>query len=669
MGKIRVVNLMGMTFLSSVLFTNVSDMKAFAEEGTALKIESHSTANTVASGVAGTVSWKLYSDGRFVLGEGILNDETPWYKYSNLIDSIEFTGKVTLPKDCNYFFYSMPYLEKIIGLNNLDGKKVENVQYMFFDLPSLKEVDFSNFDVGQTESLSEMFVSLDELKVLKLNNWKNSNVTSTRNMFLSSPLLEKIELKGFNTSKVKEMAGMFQDLTSLKSLDLTSFNTKNVESMAAMFYDTNSLTTLNLPDGFIGSKNIDVSSMFKGTKKLKKLNLSNTNSSNVLYMDSMFQEAESIVSLNLSSFNTSKVINMSSMFQDMTALTDLNISNFETSNVEEFVDMFNNVSKIKNLDLSHFNTIKAQNMNSMLNNMDSLLKLNISNFNTRNSLPYVYDFLSSKSLKEISLGKYSLINLNLLKNTHPDFNDKWVGKNSGKVFNSTNEFIQFVNSNDTKNMADTYNLSKQVRPEVVFNYSYNIPSKTIVQKNDESKIDRIIPKRNGYRFIDWYRDKELTKKYNFNTIVKTNLNLFAKWTKVNKVSFDSNGGSKINYTQVDNKSLLIAPKSPTKKGYKFLGWHTDSKLTKKYNFNSKVTKNITLYAKWQRVYTVTFNSNKGSKVTNQTILSSNKVKQPTTPTKKGYKFVGWYTDSKLTKKYNFNNKVIKNVTLYAKWKK
>ena len=42
------------------------------------------------------------------------------------------------------------------------------------------------------------------------------------------------------------------------------------------------------------------------------------------------------------------------------------------------------------------------------------------------------------------------------------------------------------------------------------------------------------------------------------------------------------------------------PADPTRSGYKFLGWYTDSKYTESYDFSAKITDDITLYAKWAK---------------------------------------------------------------------
>ena len=65
-------------------------------------------------------------------------------------------------------------------------------------------------------------------------------------------------------------------------------------------------------------------------------------------------------------------------------------------------------------------------------------------------------------------------------------------------------------------------------------------------------------------------------------------------------------------------------------------------------------------------YTVKFDTNGGSSVSSATVTKNAKVAEPNTPEKDGYTFGGWYTDKEFA---DFESKVTKNVTLYAKWDK
>lgn len=70
-----------------------------------------------------------------------------------------------------------------------------------------------------------------------------------------------------------------------------------------------------------------------------------------------------------------------------------------------------------------------------------------------------------------------------------------------------------------------------------------------------------------------------------------------------------------------------------------------------------------------RVYTVNFKSNGGSSVSKQYVQYNKVIKKPSNPKRSKYTFVGWYSDSKLTKAWDFNTKITSGKTLYAKWKK
>ena len=67
-------------------------------------------------------------------------------------------------------------------------------------------------------------------------------------------------------------------------------------------------------------------------------------------------------------------------------------------------------------------------------------------------------------------------------------------------------------------------------------------------------------------------------------------------------------------------------------------------------------------------YTVTFETDGGSKPGSVTVAKDKTLAAPAAPTKDGYTFDGWYTDKELKTAYDFAAKVTKNFTLYAKWR-
>ena len=65
------------------------------------------------------------------------------------------------------------------------------------------------------------------------------------------------------------------------------------------------------------------------------------------------------------------------------------------------------------------------------------------------------------------------------------------------------------------------------------------------------------------------------------------------------VKFDSRLGSSVAEQTVEAGNKVTKPANPTRAGYKFVNWYTDKNYTKVFDFNTKVTSDLTLYAKWE----------------------------------------------------------------------
>lgn len=138
------------------------------------------------------------------------------------------------------------------------------------------------------------------------------------------------------------------------------------------------------------------------------------------------------------------------------------------------------------------------------------------------------------------------------------------------------------------------------------------------------------------------------------------------------VTYNTDGGTEIEPVTVTDGGTITEPTAPTKDGYNFSGWYSDSGLTTLYDFNTAVTSDITLYAKWIEIpvttYTVTFETNGGSSVAPQTITEGDYVVEPSNPTKSGNTFDDWYKEDTFITAWNFEtDTVTADITLYAKW--
>ena len=123
------------------------------------------------------------------------------------------------------------------------------------------------------------------------------------------------------------------------------------------------------------------------------------------------------------------------------------------------------------------------------------------------------------------------------------------------------------------------------------------------------------------------------------------------------VTFQSEGGSEV-ASQIRANTPADQPADPTKEGYTFIGWYNGES---EWNFETPVTADLTLTAKWQiNRYTITFDTAGGSEVPSITQDYGTAITPPAAPTRTGYTFAGWDRERPTTMP-------AENITLTARW--
>lgn len=235
--------------------------------------------------------------------------------------------------------------------------------------------------------------------------------------------------------------------------------------------------------------------------------------------------------------------------------------------------------------------------------------------------------------------------------------------------------------NDSSNDS-TFGESSSGQEEVIegvhkVTFETNGGSMVLAQEVDhKARLNKVEdPTKSGYIFGGWYTDENLTEK--FNVLVKRiteDMTLYAKWTSVDftgyTVTFNTDGGTNIENQTIEEDGYVTKPEDPEKKGFFFDNWYIDELCTTVYNFSrDKVTSNITIYAKWLKAVTVTFETNGGSAIASQTIVEGQKVNKPDAPKKENIVFDRWYADAACTVEFDFNSAITQDVTIYAGWLK
>ena len=138
------------------------------------------------------------------------------------------------------------------------------------------------------------------------------------------------------------------------------------------------------------------------------------------------------------------------------------------------------------------------------------------------------------------------------------------------------------------------------------------------------------PSKTGYTFVGW--DKKIPT-----AMPAENITIKAQW-KANSytITFDTDGGSEISSITQDYGSEITAPANPSKTGYTFVGW--DKEIP-----TAMLAENITIKAQWKaNSYTITFDTDGGSKVESKTLSWNDKVLDGVAePIRNGYSFIGW----------------------------
>ncbi|HAC4846982.1 TPA_asm: BspA family leucine-rich repeat surface protein [Listeria monocytogenes] len=621
------------------------------------------------------------------------------------IKSIVFEGQVVASGSLYNLFYRCANLTSL-DLSDLDTSQVTNMSYMFSYASGLTSLDLSDLDTSQVTDMSGMIRNASGLTSLDLSDLDTSQVTDMSSMF-SNLTLTSLDLSDLDTSQVTDMHDMFSGSQGLTSLDLSNLDTSQVTDMHDMFGGASGLTSLDLSN-LDTSQVTDMSDMFSYATGLTSLNMSDLDTSQVTNMKQMFSSARSLTSLDLSDLDTSQVTDMSYMFANTEGLTSLDVSNFDTSQVTKMYGMFYYTFGLTSLDVSNFDTSKVTEMYFMFYN-SGLTALDLSSFDTSNVTEMSGIFNGTAQLKELTLGKGNSFSNTALPDIPEtaDYTGKWQNVDAasgGTVDRPKGSFvgtsIELMTQYDGSTMADTYVWQPVLAPVVV-----NVKDSTVMQGDTWNASDNFLDATddagNPVSFqgitvsgsVDTTQPGVYKVDYSYDGTTSTATIAVLETMPESWINFIVDGtnvraipGSLLSNAEWDLTTGLWAgwnpgtikvptdklPSAPVKEGYTFKGWQDttgtivdfstleiDLNSTTEFNFIAGYEKNT---------YNVTFNVD--GRQEQQTVLFDELISEPTTPTKDGYLFTGWYDSPTGGDKWDFSTDKMpaKNVELYAHFK-
>lgn len=111
----------------------------------------------------------------------------------------------------------------------------------------------------------------------------------------------------------------------------------------------------------------------------------------------------------------------------------------------------------------------------------------------------------------------------------------------------------------------------------------------------------IIPTVEGFTFDGWYADENRTIEFDFTKPIKSNTTVYAKWTANDyEVSFITEHSDAPASQNVKYNGTAKDPGKLSAEGYTFIGWYTDATYSTKFDFNTPITGDTKVYAKWEK---------------------------------------------------------------------
>jgi len=188
--------------------------------------------------------------------------------------------------------------------------------------------------------------------------------------------------------------------------------------------------------------------------------------------------------------------------------------------------------------------------------------------------------------------------------------------------------------------AVTSNLELTAKWDAYFTVTFNTGTDESIGsqkvKTDGKAVKPADPVKEGFVFKGWVTT---SGEYDFDQVVTSNLVLTAKWNALYTVGF-MNTVEPIASQTVEANAKAEKPADPVKEGFVFEYWTLNNK---EFNFNSEITGNTVLIAKWAQVFTVTFKAN-GEVISTQQVKEGDDAVAPEEsllPTITGQEFTGW----------------------------
>ena len=232
-------------------------------------------------------------------------------------------------------FYPLKQVLETINLShsNISGStSLNNLQYLFDSMTNLKSVDLSYANVTKVTRMYRMFNDCSNLINVNLTGLDTQEITTINYMFSGCSSLEKIDMNNFGGNKLQTAEYVFNSCTNLKEVNMKNFNFGLFNNVPVLFSNSN-LEKIDLSNAKF---NTSMSQLFYGLNKLKIVNLSGIDTTNITNMQGMFKDCTSLQIIYVSNtWNTSNVTDSTDMFNNCTSLIGGNGTVFDSTKTDK----------------------------------------------------------------------------------------------------------------------------------------------------------------------------------------------------------------------------------------------------------------------------------------------------------------------------------------------
>ncbi len=363
------------------------------------------------------------SDGKISIGIVYkIEEKNPINRYVKLFDevfiknnsekiSVTINGKVLPENKLKAYYNNVEKKEKLEVNIKEKGKSITDLSYMLNNCKNVASVNFKNWDNSKVTSMEAMFQLTNLNKIPEeLFRSQNPNLTNIKAMFCKCvnitgiPDLNKLF---YTDNNIKDISMLFNGCKKLTIINGKSWNANNLTDMSYVFNRCEALKEIHLGKDISTNNVKSLCGLFNGCTNLEKIpsTVEKWNIQNVEDISIMFQGCNKIKKISIGNYNVSNVKDMSGLFSRCSNLNTINsFKNWSPNKVKEMIGMFNECKKLNTIEVGKWNLTKVSNASGMFYKCEGLKNLKngdyLFRFNDKNNKTNIENIFDQSGIED-----------------------------------------------------------------------------------------------------------------------------------------------------------------------------------------------------------------------------------------------------------------------------